>query len=196
MKLDLVHDVQTAYRKVLDCVSKPGTINSLQPESEKLELPLACYKATLLLMLMFLDTEVSFHVLGHHHEKTARYISQLTYAKVAPLSDADFVFVLRERNPHDFTRAVSASRLGDLINPHRSATVVVEVETITPSKELALTGPGIQDENHVAIVTDTDFVPLRADKNVEYPLGIEMCFIDDSHNLLILPRTTTITRMR
>jgi len=196
MKFDLVHDVQTAYRKVLDSVAKPGTIHSLQPESEKLELPLVCRKATLLLMLMFLDTEVSFHVLGHSHEKTTHYISQLTYAKVAPLADADFVFVLRERSPHDFTRAVAVSRLGDLINPHQSATVVVEVETITSSKELALTGPGIQDEHHIAIVTDTDFVPLRADKNVEYPLGIEMCFIDDNHNLLVLPRTTTITRMR
>ncbi|MBT9152110.1 MAG: hypothetical protein DDT35_00322 [Firmicutes bacterium] len=196
MKVDYVHDVQTAYRKLLDCLAKPGTIHSLRPESAALDLPVACYKSTMMLMLMFLDPEVSFHIIGRRQGDAERYVTQLSGARVSPLGEADFVFVLKDRDQGALIEAIQASRLGDLVAPHLSATVIVEVEKNTAHDELLLSGPGIQWVSPTSIITDAEFVDSRAAKNVEYPLGIEMLFVDEDHRLFAIPRTTTISKVR
>ncbi|KJS21995.1 MAG: phosphonate metabolism protein PhnH [Clostridiaceae bacterium BRH_c20a] len=193
---DHVHDSQKAYRKLVDSLAKPGTINSLKPESEKLDLSVNCNKSMLLLMLMLLDTEVTFQILSENSEKIAKYINQLTYAKTESLEKADFIFVLQDSAAEDFFTAIEGCKLGDLVNPHLSATLIIEVERITNEKQLILKGPGIKETNYAALSFAEDWVHYRAAKNAEYPLGVEIYFIDKEHNLLAIPRTTTISVKR
>ncbi|MBA1335514.1 MAG: hypothetical protein HPY66_1139 [Firmicutes bacterium] len=192
MKFDYVHDIQRAYRKLIDCISRPGTINSLGEESQKLDLPVECNKAMLVLALMLLDTEVSFHVLGGESEIISEKISQLTYSSAVPVDEADFIFVLGDANSKELESAIRKCKIGDLVNPHLSATVIIEAEKITNHKDLVLKGPGIKEENYISILTDANWVAPRADKNIEYPLGIEMYFVDREYNIAAFPRTTSI----
>ncbi|MDI3477716.1 MAG: alpha-D-ribose 1-methylphosphonate 5-triphosphate synthase subunit PhnH [Thermoanaerobacterium sp.] len=194
MKFDYVHDIQRAYRKLIDSISKPGTISSLDEESRKLDLAVSCNKSILVLMLMLLDTEVTFHIAGQEAENISRYISQLTYSRVAPLEEADFIYILEDVGSKELESAIKRCKIGDLVNPHLSATLIIEVEEISNHKDLVLRGPGIKEEKYISISTEARWAALRAEKNIEYPLGIEMYFVDKEHKLLALPRTTKITK--
>ncbi|MDK2901565.1 MAG: alpha-D-ribose 1-methylphosphonate 5-triphosphate synthase subunit PhnH [Thermosediminibacterales bacterium] len=196
MKFDYVHDVQRAYRKLIDSISKPGTMVSLYEESRKLDSVANCNRSILVLMLMLLDAEVTFHILGGETQNISRYINQLTYSKVVPLEEADFIYVLEGADSEELEGAIIRCKIGDLVNPHLSATLIIEVEKISNHRDLVLSGPGIKGEKYISISGETDWVRLRAEKNIEYPLGIEMYFVDKNYNLLALPRTTKITKKR
>lgn len=196
MKFDYVHDVQRAYRKLIDSISKPGTMVSLYEESRKLDSVANCNRSILVLMLMLLDAEVTFHILGGETQNISRYINQLTYSKVVPLEEADFIYVLEGADSEEIEGAIIRCKIGDLVNPHLSATLIIEVEKISNHRDLVLSGPGIKGEKYISISGETDWVRLRAEKNIEYPLGIEMYFVDKNYNLLALPRTTKITKKR
>jgi alpha-D-ribose 1-methylphosphonate 5-triphosphate synthase subunit PhnH len=196
MMFDYVHDIQKAYRKLLDSTARPGKINSLAEESQKLDLPLKCNKGTLLLMLMLLDNEVTFHILGREAMRITQNISQLTYARVAPLEEADFIFVLEDAVDTQLVNSLEKCKLGDLINPHLSASFIVEVAGISPEKDLILQGPGIRGGNYLSIDPEVGWLEKRAAKNREYPLGIEMYFLDRDHKLAAIPRTTIISKTR
>jgi len=47
MEYDLVHDIQKAYRKIIDCQSSPGTITDLNDEAKKIDLDIGCLKSTI-----------------------------------------------------------------------------------------------------------------------------------------------------
>lgn len=194
MKFDYVHDVQRAYRKLIDSISKPGTMVSLYEESRKLDSVANCNRSILVLMLMLLDAEVTFHILGGETQNISRYINQLTYSKVVPLEEADFIYVLEGADSEELEGAIIRCKIGDLVNPHLSATLIIEVEKISNHRDLVLSGPGIKGKKYISISGETDWVRLRAEKNIEYPLGIEMYFVDKNYNLLALPRTTKITK--
>jgi alpha-D-ribose 1-methylphosphonate 5-triphosphate synthase subunit PhnH len=147
-------------------------------------------------MLMLLDAEVTFHILGGETQNISRYINQLTYSKVVPLEEADFIYVLEGADSEEIEGAIIRCKIGDLVNPHLSATLIIEVEKISNHRDLVLSGPGIKGEKYISISGETDWVKLRAEKNIEYPLGIEMYFVDKNYNLLALPRTTKITKKR
>ena len=55
MELDLIHDIQSTYRKVLNSMARPGIIENIKDEADKVNVDIDCYKSTFLIMLMLLD---------------------------------------------------------------------------------------------------------------------------------------------
>ncbi|MCR8630287.1 phosphonate C-P lyase system protein PhnH [Paenibacillus radicis (ex Xue et al. 2023)] len=194
MKLDLVHDIQTAYRKLLDSMSRPGWITDLSEEANNLDTDTICLPASLLLALMLLDTEVSFKVVSEREAQVTHLFNQLTYAKTAETDQADYIFVLSDSAPGDLAHALETAKIGDLIDPHHSATLIVETDGISSDAEFKLTGPGIKDAALVQVKTKDDWMEIRAERNAEYPLGLDLIFIDAGHRLLCLPRTTQVRK--
>ncbi|WP_028307924.1 phosphonate C-P lyase system protein PhnH [Desulfitibacter alkalitolerans] len=193
MEFDQVHHIQRAYRKLIACISKPGTINSLKDVSDTLSLPLPCNNSVVVLALMLLDTEVSFHISGRHGSTLSKYISQLTYSRTAPVEDADYIFVMQDNEKNQLTEIIKGCKSGTLINPHVSATLIVETREISSEKMYVLSGPGIREEKFVGLYLNAkNWKDLRKEKNSEYPLGIDIFFFDEHHNLLALPRTTVV----
>lgn len=192
MKMDLVHDIQSAYRKVLFSMSRPGVISNLGSEAAKVELTAPCYPGTLLLALMLLDTEVSFKVVSPQEISLNRLFSQLTYAKAIKCQEADFIFVLADADGQNLEDALAAAKPGILTDPHRSATVIVEAYEIASGQGLALSGPGIEKEHLVEIKTSGQWLKKREEQVKEYPLGIDIIFLDANGQVICIPRTTTI----
>lgn len=84
---------------------------------------------------------------------------------------------------------------GDLLNPHKAATMIIEADSVSNDRALTLSGPGIETECYINVKTAIDaWVDLRAEKNSEYPLGIDLIFVDRDDNILCLPRTTQIIK--
>ncbi|WP_010676739.1 phosphonate C-P lyase system protein PhnH [Bacillus timonensis] len=198
MKLDLVHDLQAVYRKMVDSTSRPGLISNLQKEAELLEADIQtdCTASLIVVALTLLDQEVSFKVVSENEETVSAIIHQYTYAKPANIEQADYIFVLKDAKASILSDVLTKAKPGTLRNPQHSATVFIEAEEVRSGGSLLLKGPGIQSTVSVEIVTQGDWIEVRQEKNKEYPLGIDLMFVDGAHQLLSLPRTTQITENR
>lgn len=192
MTFDSVHDVQQAFRKLVDAMSRPGLVADLKAQADKLDPDGPCRPSTLLMAIMLLDPEVTFHVHSRREAEAAELFRGLTNARTAPADEADFVFVLRDAADDRLDEAIRQAKSGDLIDPHLSATLIVEAETVAAGDDLRLTGPGIDGETGVRIGTGGGWLAARAEKNREYPMGIDMIFVDSEHRAVCLPRTTQI----
>lgn len=194
MKLDLVHDIQGAYRKILNSMARPGIIESLEIESTKVDMDISFYKSTFLIMLILLDREVSFNVVSKDSINISSLVSQITYAKIKPVDEADYVFVMSDSCVEMLEATCSQAKIGDLVNPNKSATIIVEFNEIKNNGDLEFTGPGIKGFNKVYISGNKSWIKARKIKNEEYPLGIDVICLDKNSNVLCIPRTTNMTQ--
>lgn len=192
MNFDAVHDIQRAYRKVVDSMSRPGLFSDLTEEADKADAEWSGLPATWVLALMLLDTEVTFSIYSQREHELTRFLNQLTFAARTEPEKADYIFVLHDANEGDLLKALQDAKVGTLQDPHASATVVVESGELSGDFELSLKGPGIEDESFVRIPLVPGWLEARAEKNVEYPLGLDMLVVDENNKLLCLPRTTQI----
>lgn len=197
MSLDIVHDLQTAYRSVLDSLSRPGVVASLAEQARRLDIDGGCYPATLILALMLLDAEVTFAVVadGQHQEQVTKIINQLTYAKSVNVDCAQYVFVLIGAKEQQMEAALEAARPGELNDPHESATVIIEADAVSSDSGLLLRGPGIRTKSVARIERSGEWKRVREQKNAEFPLGIDLIFVDADHRLVALPRTTQVEQV-
>lgn len=60
MNKDQVYSLHRVYRKVLDAMARPGTIQSLSEESAVIRLDLGCLPAMQCLIQLLLDADTSF----------------------------------------------------------------------------------------------------------------------------------------
>ncbi|MEC0231804.1 phosphonate C-P lyase system protein PhnH [Paenibacillus alba] len=192
MKLDLVHDVQRAYRKLVDSLSRPGIVSDLTEEAGKLETGNGCLPATWIMAEMLLDTEVSFKVFSERETQVTQWFKQTSYAREAEVGEADYIFVLRDAQPDDLLQALQAAKIGDLRDPHFSATLIIETDSLYGGTKLRLSGPGIQSFSSAEMLLGGNWMDARAERNAEYPLGLDCILVDASHRLLALPRTTQV----
>ncbi|MFQ9523785.1 MAG: phosphonate C-P lyase system protein PhnH [Phascolarctobacterium faecium] len=115
-EFDFVYDTQAAFRLLLEALSNPGRIVELGPLARKLG---GAYAMPLTVAAVLLDNEVSFAVCGS--PALAEKITELTLAKTAAVSKADYIFVTENA---DWQEAVQAAKCGTLRDPHKSATVI------------------------------------------------------------------------
>lgn len=194
MEFDLVHDIQIAYRKVLNCMSRPGLIENIKNESDKLDIEICFNNQSLVLMLMLLDAQASFKIVSKKEHEIAAAVNQLTYAKNQSTEEADYIFIFKDADEKMLEEAVRAAKIGSLIDPHKSATVIIEAEQIFKAEEYRLKGPGIESTAYISIKTESDWVKERENKITEYPLGIDLIFVDKVANIVCLPRTTKVQK--
>ncbi|KKB40710.1 phosphonate C-P lyase system protein PhnH [Bacillus thermotolerans] len=192
MKLDLVHDIQTAYRKVIDSMSRPGTVSDISDEASKVAVQTDSFPSTAILALMFLDTEVTFKVFSRREEEVTKWINGWTYAKAVEADEADFLFVLADADEVKMKTAIDAAKAGTLMNPHESAVLIMETDELNAGTELVLTGPGIQEKQLISVPNASAWMNKREEKNSEYPLGVDFIFTDAEGYVLCLPRTTQV----
>ena len=192
MNLDVVHDIQTVYRKLVTATSRPGTLVVLDREARTLDVQMECLSSTILLARTVLDPEVSFKVISKAEETVSRMINQLTYSKPVDLPEADFIFILHDASEEQMKEALNKAKVGNLLNPHESAMIILEVPDVTKGDSMILSGPGIQDESFLSLPNVSAWLAERNEKNMEFPLGIDMYFVDQQDRLIALPRTTQI----
>lgn len=190
MNFDMVHDAQKIYRKLLNCMARPGEIANISPESNKLELDSGLSNSLLALTFTVCDAEVSFNILGEHEESIIRKVHNLTYAQREKTEIADYIIIkfLAERGK--IATAFGIAKKGTFIDPHASATFIIEVETLGLGSSLKLTGPGIKDSISVEISGSEDWLASRTEANAEFPLGIDVILVDLQGNIMCWPRTT------
>jgi alpha-D-ribose 1-methylphosphonate 5-triphosphate synthase subunit PhnH len=191
MKLDLVHDIQIAFRHMVRACSFPGEIVNLEEIAEKIDLQAPLGKGMLLVALTLLDAETGFCVYGEKAEEVSVFLSRMTYSARREIGEADFVFVT-EGDTGNLEPVFSSAFGGTLVDPQLGATLVIEVPVLDSIGNLSLSGPGIENKKSFGTGKYNGWVTLRNEKNREFPLGVDIVFIDSRARLAMLPRTTVV----
>lgn len=198
VKLDMVHDLQSVYRKLVHAYSRPGQLANLRKEAAivREDGNEECPAPILLIALTLFDQEVTFKVLSEKAGMITKTINQLTYAKQGEIEEADYILVLQDAETGALNKAIEKAKSGTLKNPHSSATIIIEVKEITAEPVLELKGPGIKTVEYVQVELAENWVESRQSKNKEFPLGVDLMFVDQQDQLLSVPRTTQISENR
>lgn len=189
MTIDLVHDVQAVFRNVLDAMSRPGKIVSLEQLKGKNDLDVPTYDITLLTILTLLDAEVTFHVIPANENQVIEKIAGYTLAKHTAIQEADFILALENATEKEIIEAMKKSKKGTLTDPHEAATWIIETTLDTSETGVRLTGPGIKEEAELHTLPASIW-QVRNEAVVEFPLGIDLILTDPDFQIACVPRTT------
>jgi len=196
---DPVFDAQRHYRVLLNCTARPGSIGLLN--EVEVEKPADLSQSATLIALMLFSSDVSFF-LGRDASLAVGYLVRQTQAVEASVEEADFVFV-HGRDTEDAVAALRSAKAGELVFPETGATVLLEVEAISPAPlsnclRLTLSGPGIETESIVYVAgLAPEFLEALQSRNCEFPTGVDVYMTCDSVAagpcVLSLPRTTKVS---
>lgn len=197
LMFDDVHDTQQIYRKLLDCMARPGKLNSIEPFVQSLEHGDLLPKPLLSLAYTLVDREVSFHVISDQTENIQKYIHWQTFSPYADLHEADYVFIGKQLCNDEIGDLMKRLMIGTLEDPHLSATILIAVNALTEGPgdgvKLRISGPGIQGVKEVyADGLPIAWIEERNKLNSEFPLGIDMILTTDTGEMMAIPRTTMI----
>lgn len=179
---DNIHTPQQHFRRILHAMSEPGTLVDLEqvPTWE----PLNAASVGVLLTLCDQNTPVYMSPNLAQDDTTAA-LQFHTHAAVAGAEKAQFVFVQAgEFNAAAYTH-------GNEIYPEQSATVVVQVDSLTGGTPLRLTGAGIQTEKTIAPVLSDALLDYYRTQGQRYPLGIDT-ILTSGAQLIAIPRSTRV----
>ncbi|MBD8004244.1 phosphonate C-P lyase system protein PhnH [Bacillus norwichensis] len=191
MSIDLVHDIQKGFRTILHCMSRPGTIKSMEEFNDGIATFPEGLPATFITALTLLDREVSFALVGKQTKELGDMIAAYTMSVQESPSDAEYVFITKQATKEQITNVFQKIKMGTLVDPQQSATIILETE-FSNEEELTLEGPGIKTTAKLSIANYADWIEERQKTNKEYPLGIDMILVDERSNIACIPRTTVI----
>ncbi|HET7792680.1 MAG TPA: phosphonate C-P lyase system protein PhnH [Rhizobacter sp.] len=187
---DATHDAQSLFRAVLDALSRPGRLQTLDA-SDGLQAPAPLSRGLTALLLTLLDTETSLHLAGPLASDAAwmycRFHTGVQRAEA--VADADFIAV----------RAADAQldtlRLGSDEAPQLGATLIVDTHSLAHERGagLRLTGPGIAHEQRIGLCgLPRAFWQQRIAMQPLFPRGVDLLLVCGSQ-LIGVPRSTVVT---
>jgi alpha-D-ribose 1-methylphosphonate 5-triphosphate synthase subunit PhnH len=197
MKFDLVHDAQSIFRSLLAANSFPGTLRDISAESSRIDPELGVDPRLAVLALVLLDGEVSFSWLGDDSGNQSLTIAKLCSSEAKPAPEADFVFAASGAS--SLVEAISKAKEGTLVDPERGATVIALADSLAAAGSLVARGPGIKGEANFMVGFEAGssdgWLEARAERNVEFPLGVDLILVDRAGGLMAFPRSTNIGRV-
>lgn len=179
---DSVLSAQSAFRAILDAMSRPGTIQSagrdLTPPAPLTPSAAAC-------LLTLVDAETTLWL----DDACAPARDWIAFHCGAPFSTCDTAdFVLATALPD-----LATLDAGTDDGPQDGATVIVQVKNLRGGPRLTLAGPGLKTQATLEIDgLPADFVQTWAANHARFPRGVDLilCAGDE---LVALPRSLHIT---
>ena len=183
-----VFAAQSVFRTVMDCMARPGTIGTIAATARPPQ-PLGAAAGAIALTLCDHDTPV-WLTPQLAKSKLPGWLSFHAGAAVtAEKQDARFAFVEKGAVVPGFGLFAQ----GTQEYPDRSATLVIEIESLEGGRPLVLTGPGIKSVTDVAPLGLPDsFLRLWTENRALFPRGVDIV-LTAGKRFLCLPRTTKIT---
>jgi alpha-D-ribose 1-methylphosphonate 5-triphosphate synthase subunit PhnH len=193
---------QSTFRQILDCMARPGKVNSFEPfpaSGGGSEAKVSPY--LLGLGYTLLDVEVGFYVFQQDESLTALAgaLEFQTSSQVCSLAEADFIFMTGADEPESLANV----KCGNLDYPDSGATVIIRIDYVSEERppetggvQLELKGPGISGKKALFVTGLTErHVRVLRDINVEFPLGIDLILVCGGR-LACIPRSVELNVRR
>ena len=172
------HDAAFAFRALMDAMARPGTLEEIA--GGKGPAPLS--QAASCVLLTLCDADTNFYLTPSVDTGATRaWIAFHTGAPITGAETADFAL-----GPWAELRPLDRFRIGTPEYPDQSATLIVEMESLTQTGA-TLSGPGIQTTAHLSL-PDVDAIRRNAKA---FPLGLDFIFTAGS-TVAALPRSTEV----
>ncbi|GAB4552171.1 MAG: phosphonate C-P lyase system protein PhnH [Rhizobacter sp.] len=187
---DATHDAQAVFRSVLDALSRPGRLQTLQA-SDGLQAPAPLSRGLTALLLTLLDTETSLH-LTEPQASDAAWMYCRFHTGVQREGDAAQADFVATRASH---AQLDGLRLGSDEAPQQGATLIVDTGSLALDRGpgLRLTGPGIEHEQRMGLCgLPLTFWQQRIAMQPLFPRGVDLLLVCGSQ-LIGVPRSTLIT---
>jgi len=183
---------QDAFRVLMDCLARPGKINSLA--NPGFTPPQGLYSYSMLILITLLDGETSFTVLPFN-EPWIDYIQHNTGGRTSDALGAGYVLA---DGPIDIPDIEKVNR-GDLLSPEKGATLLFQVDKIEESPRpsstgIRLQGPGVNGvcDVYISGINPSHWLRLRQ-LNREFPLGADVFLIAVDGRVIGIPRSSILT---
>ncbi len=181
-----VQDAQQSFRRLLKAMSEPGVIVALHSLTQGWE-PLNVASTSVLLTLADNDTPVWISE-ALKNDATAQNVRFHTSAPVAQMPEQAQFAVASD--------AISAAELNALAQgsdsaPDTSATLILQVSSLSGGRMLRLTGAGIREERMIAPQLPECVIHELTERPHPFPLGIDL-ILTCGERLLAIPRTTHV----
>jgi alpha-D-ribose 1-methylphosphonate 5-triphosphate synthase subunit PhnH len=179
-------DSQVVFRTLLDAMSHPGRIHEIDVHSG---VPRGLSPAMTAALLTLVDVDAPLWLPDGTSADVARFLRFHCGSRIMESPDlATFVAV-----PAGYAMpALADCAQGDPAYPDRSATLVVEVESLETGAPLRLTGPGIKDAQILRPAgLPGDFPAQWKANNQRFPLGVDLV-LTQGRLVCGLPRTCRI----
>jgi len=172
---------QGVFRALMSAFAFPGSIEHICEDTDK--------GGTSLQMVLAALADELVTVADVHH-----LISESDWQKYESLqvnSDkAQFVVSSGREEP------LIEPCLGSLENPEEGATLIICIDELGKGMDLALSGPGVKGQRHLAVSgLHRRWLERREEWNSAFPMGVDMILVD-STQVAALPRTTTVRAER
>lgn len=184
---DPVFDSQRVFRGCLEALSRPGMVVEMRAGDEGVP-GLHAASGALLLALLDQDTRLwlSPSLANGRAGSSLRFHTGCTVTTSPEL--ADFALVAA---PHELP-ALGAFAPGSDEHPERSATVVLQVPSLSAAGGWRLSGPGIHAQAQVRVESlGAEFLAEWEANRLRFPCGIDL-YLTSGEQLCGLPRTTRI----
>jgi alpha-D-ribose 1-methylphosphonate 5-triphosphate synthase subunit PhnH len=184
---DVVFGAQSVFRAIMDGLARPGTVQSIAPDTAP-PAPLKPELGAVALTLCDHDTPVWLDPALAASETVRAW---LAFHCGAPITDnageAQFALV----TDPSLLPQLEGFGQGTDEYPDRSTTVVLAAGAGT--RAVTLRGPGINGQLDVALPLPAgDFIGQWAENRERFPRGIDLLLVRDG-TLVVLPRTTRIS---
>lgn len=182
---------QATFRAVTDAMARPGTIQSIDATSG---VPDGLMSGTAAVALTLFDHDTTIY-LDDALAGTPGLVRWLTFHIGAPLTSnaasSDFAILSHQQA----TALLDPFAFGSDEDPHRSTTLIVQVESVTRGRGYRLQGPGIKGKAtlHVSGGPADLFDQLSANAAL-FPRGLDVVLVAD-RLIVAVPRTTRITAL-
>ncbi|WP_435928134.1 phosphonate C-P lyase system protein PhnH [Dryocola sp. BD613] len=181
-----VQDAQQSFRRLLKAMSEPGVIVALHSLTQGWE-PLNVASTSVLLTLADNDTPVWISE-TLKSEATAQNVRFHTNAPLCPTPEqAQFAFAGETISADE----LNALAQGTDVAPDTSATLILQVSSLSGGRMLRLTGAGIREERMIAPQLPECVIHELTERPHPFPLGIDL-ILTCGDRLLAIPRTTHV----
>jgi alpha-D-ribose 1-methylphosphonate 5-triphosphate synthase subunit PhnH len=190
---DSVHDIQAAFRGLLDAFAFPGKLVDLSQPASRLAPLLPTTSAPVSLCLAaatLIDNETTYWA---DEPGVARFLVEWSSTSPSEPATSAFLVVSTFRDD-DLAKCLSEAPSGTLLDPHLGATVLVGVSNLDEGEPVTLSGPGLESPLRCRLPAGDRWLTTRNARVSEFPLGIDLAFFDQLGRVVALPRTTRAVR--
>lgn len=175
IEIDIEKINRTNFRNCLTAMSRPGKTYPITPLFDS---------ALQAMASVLLYSEVSYHYNGM---LDFQMVAALTGAQSQSARMADYLFF----DAPD-TTALQEAKAGTPENPEDGANLLFQCDNVSNGLPVSLSGPGVDGSLQTELPVDADFISALQGVNSNFPIGLDLFFIDCQNRILGIPRTTSI----